>query len=146
MAIANQPQGVTNVPCSPITPMPWSDHKGIIFIIQDKQHQLPTSSAQVLVTYQEWDKINTQKLHALLSATKPNLESDVNSMVSGLNSWIEDAVHIVAPKKSSLSKRKKPSEPWYSDKLRDQKTVCRRSERKWRADYDEVEKLSLYAP
>lgn len=91
--------------------MPWSDHKGIIFIIQDKQHHLSSTSAQVSVTHQEWDKINTQKLHALLSATEPNLESDANSMVNCLNSWIEEAVDIVAPKKNSLFKRKKPSEP-----------------------------------
>lgn len=98
----------SNISIIEILPVPWLDHKAILFNIQDKQLPEKCLGPQQAAIYQDWSKIDTNTFKTILSRTKPDLEPGVNFMVTKLNIWVKDAVDLVAPKKTFSPKRNKP--------------------------------------
>ena len=110
----------------PVTP---SDH---VPIICKFDHPNPTNISlnSKTVSFRQISKINIQDFCndiecSHLYTTSPD---DLNNLVDLYDSTLSTLLNKHAP---TITKRSRPSNPWYTSELRKKKAICRRAERKW---------------
>lgn len=117
----------------------WSDHKAVLFSVSRVSHHRENSVKEPQVC-RAWSKVEANKLQEQLISTTEAVPLDLEEASVWYTSWLEEAANRLAPKKVTQFKRTRPSAPWYTQELRQQKLSCKQIERKWRKDYSESAK------
>lgn len=110
-----------------------------------KQPKLIKGDLKKEITVRDWKNIDKVELGRVLLESAPSLPANVEKATATYTNWIESACRTQAPVKKFTPRRAAPSAPWFSGKLQESKSECKKLERSWRKGYSPQDKAAYKA-
>ncbi|KAF7250183.1 putative RNA-directed DNA polymerase from transposon BS [Varanus komodoensis] len=126
-----------------LTPLSWSDHFLVRFVLESGLSLC--KGADPIVWVRPWSRMDPDGfLKALGEFPADKTGAPVEALVEQWNTEMTRAVDTIAPKRP-LPPGRVHSSPWYTPELRAMKRVGRRLECRWRKSRDEADRTHLRA-